>query len=78
MLFIRVDFACNHLGGWDWISVLDWTGSKAFGEAETHDWVVNGKVAGETRKAGKLTWATIYGAGHLVRSRCLICKRCKR
>ena len=78
MLSNCVDFACNHLGGWDWISALDWTGFKAFGEAETRDWVVDGKVAGETRKARKLTWATIYGAGHLVRHHCLIYSRSRR
>lgn len=32
----------------------------------TKEWKVDSKVAGETRRAGGLTFATIEGAGHVV------------
>ena len=61
------DWVCNFIGNWNWLSVLDWTGHEAFTKAETRGWEVDGKVAGETRSSGLLTWATIDGAGHMVR-----------
>lgn len=62
----KPDWICNEIGNWAWVSVLDWTGGKEFNQAETRDWEVDGKVAGETRSSGLLTWVTIDGAGHLV------------
>ena len=47
---------------------LEWHGREAFAAQELRDWDVDGKAAGKTRSAGLLTFATIYGAGHLVRS----------
>ncbi|KZV77257.1 serine carboxypeptidase [Peniophora sp. CONT] len=60
------DWVCNYLGNSKWISLLDWTGGDAFNQAETRNWEVGGKVAGETRSSGLLTWVTIDDAGHLV------------
>ncbi|VDC04910.1 unnamed protein product [Peniophora sp. CBMAI 1063] len=60
------DYVCNWIGNWKWLTVLDWTGAEAFKESETRNWEVDGKVVGETRSSGHLTWATIEGAGHLV------------
>lgn len=34
---------------------------------ELKDWIVNGKPAGKTRSAKGFTFATIAGAGHMVR-----------
>jgi carboxypeptidase C (cathepsin A) len=54
---------------------LDWTGKDAFHADTLKEWKIDGKVAGLTRSSGKLTFATIDGAGHMVRgdgSGCLI------
>jgi carboxypeptidase C (cathepsin A) len=45
---------------------LQWSGKKAYNAAKKRDWHVGGKVAGWTKSAGDLTFATIYGAGHMV------------
>ena len=47
---------------------LEWTGQSAFVGEPLREWsAVDGSVAGLTRSAGNLTFATIYGAGHMVR-----------
>jgi carboxypeptidase C (cathepsin A) len=60
------DFICNHVGNYRWTADLDWTGKKAFNTQELQDWHVNTTVAGKTRSAHGLTFATIFGAGHMV------------
>lgn len=45
---------------------LEWHGQDAFVKESLKDWTVNGEVAGLVRTAGPLTFATIYGAGHMV------------
>lgn len=60
------DWACN------WISVnkmslqLEWSGQEAFTSEPLREWKVGDRVAGSTRSAGLLTFATIDGAGHMV------------
>ena len=52
---------------------LDWTGKDAFGAEPLREWTLDGKTAaGVTRKAGPLTFMTLYGAGHMVRDAKLI------
>lgn len=46
---------------------LEWTSQDAFGGQPLRAWFVDGEVAGKTRSFGKLTFATIRDAGHLVR-----------
>ena len=46
---------------------LEWSGQESFAAQSLRDWKVNGKSAGLTRSAGPFTFATIYGAGHMVR-----------
>lgn len=46
---------------------LEWTGQQAFVSQALREWTVDGHVAGLTRSAGPFTFATIYGAGHMVR-----------
>lgn len=45
---------------------LKWSGQEAYNAAEKRDWHYDGKVAGQTKSAGNLTFLTIYGAGHMV------------
>ena len=58
---------------------LEWTGQDAFVAEPLRDWTVDGKVAGVMRSAGAFTFATIYGAGHMVCShRLLVVSECGR
>ncbi|TFK48035.1 alpha/beta-hydrolase [Heliocybe sulcata] len=59
------DWICNWLGNERWVGALEWSGRGQWEENEERGWMVDGKEAGKTRSAGKLTWATIYGAGHM-------------
>jgi len=47
---------------------LEWSGQSDFASQELRDWLVDGKPAGKTRSAGAFTFATINGAGHMVRN----------
>jgi carboxypeptidase C (cathepsin A) len=60
------DLACNFVGNYRTVQGLDWTGGSKFRDLELRNWEVEGHVAGETKTNGKLTWATVRGAGHLV------------
>ena len=46
---------------------LEWTQQETFASQPLREWFVDGEVAGKTRRAGPLTYATIKDAGHLVR-----------
>lgn len=62
------DWICNWVGNERWTLELEWSGQEKFvGQGALRDWSVGGKVAGRTRSAGGLTFATIDGAGHMVR-----------
>jgi hypothetical protein len=56
----------NHVGNYRWTTALQWSGHKAFNKEELREWKVGGDVAGYTRGAGGLTFATVLGAGHMV------------
>lgn len=47
---------------------LEWTGQQAFVSQPLRNWTVEDKVAGVTRSAGSFTFATVAGAGHMVRN----------
>jgi carboxypeptidase C (cathepsin A) len=54
------------VGNQKWTLGLDWTGSAAYIAQKDRDWVVDDKVAGITRSANGLTFATVHAAGHMV------------
>jgi carboxypeptidase C (cathepsin A) len=60
------DWICNWVGNERWTLALKWTGQEGFVKQPLRDWEVNGTVAGKTRSFGKFTFATIFGAGHMV------------
>jgi len=60
------DWQCNWVMNYRFVQKLDWSHGDAFREAEMRNWSVDGNVAGKTKGAGKLTFATIAGAGHMV------------
>lgn len=61
------DWICNWVGNEHWTLALEWDQGDAFRAEALRDWKVGGKVAGSTRSMGGLTFATIDGAGHMVR-----------
>ncbi|KZT70196.1 serine carboxypeptidase [Daedalea quercina L-15889] len=60
------DFICNWIGNERMTLNLEWTGQSEFVAQPLREWKVDGAVAGLTRSVGPLTFATIYGAGHMV------------
>ena len=60
-------FTSLQIGNQNMLLNMDWTGSDAFKASGLREWKVDGQVAGLTRSAGKLTFATVDGAGHMVR-----------
>ena len=50
---------------------LEWTKKDEFRREPLHVWTIKGnQIAGLTRSGGGLTFATIVGAGHMVRPSC--------
>lgn len=60
------DWICNWLGNQAWTLNMEWSGKEAFGQQPLESWLIDGKVAGKTRSANGLTFATVDGAGHMV------------
>ena len=60
------DWTCNWVGNQAWTLNMEWSGKEAFGQQPLQPWLVEGQVAGKTRSAKGLTFATIDGAGHMV------------
>ena len=48
---------------------MEWTGQSEFVQQPLTEWSVDGRVAGLARSAKGLTFATFYGAGHMVSRR---------
>jgi carboxypeptidase C (cathepsin A) len=61
------DWICNWIGNEAWTLALDWHGQQDFAALPLREWHVDGHVAGKTRSAHGLTFATIDAAGHMVR-----------
>jgi cathepsin A (carboxypeptidase C) len=61
------DWICNWVGNERWTLALEWSGQADFVKQALRDWEVDGKVAGKTRSAHGLTFATVNAAGHMVR-----------
>ncbi|KIJ17963.1 hypothetical protein PAXINDRAFT_167613 [Paxillus involutus ATCC 200175] len=60
------DWICNWVGNERWTLQMPWTGQEAFVGQPLREWEVDGHIAGKTRSAGGLTFATIDEAGHMV------------
>lgn len=60
------DWICNWVGNEAWTLNMEWSGKEAFGQQALEAWLVEGEVAGKTRSAKGLTFATVDGAGHMV------------
>ncbi|KAI0058953.1 serine carboxypeptidase [Artomyces pyxidatus] len=60
------DWICNWVGNERWTLAMDWSGKAEFGSQALREWKVGGAVAGKTRSAKGLTFATVDAAGHMV------------
>lgn len=60
------DFLANWVGNERWTLEMKWSGQEEYVSRELREWEVDGKPAGKTRSWGPLTFASLYGAGHLV------------
>lgn len=56
------DWICNWVGNEKWVLGLNWSGSEAMKNSEIREW-----EGGRVRSFGGLTFATVEGAGHMVR-----------
>jgi carboxypeptidase C (cathepsin A) len=65
------DSACSWLDNERMTRIIEWSGQAAFANTPLREWKADGKSAGKVRSSGLLTFATIYGAGHLVSSVCV-------
>lgn len=67
-----LDWQCNWISNRDWVEKLEWSGQKAYNEKEWRGWYVDASAerakreAGITKRAGGLTFASLYGAGHMM------------
>ena len=60
------DLGCNWVGN-EWMTrALAWHGQDGFGAEALREWEVDGEKAGKARSWGALTFASVYGAGHMV------------
>ncbi|KAK0191487.1 peptidase S10 serine carboxypeptidase [Armillaria mellea] len=66
------DWQCNWVANKLWVDKLDWSGKKEYIEAQWEDWFVGDSKAGEIKQTPLLTFATIRGAGHMIKSLALI------
>ncbi|KAL5536839.1 hypothetical protein ACEPAF_662 [Sanghuangporus sanghuang] len=65
------DWTCNWVSNKQWVEKLEWEGKEAFNEGEYRVWGLGEDAneengAGVTKSAGLLTYASVYGAGHMV------------
>lgn len=62
----KEDYICNYLGGLEWANATKWTGQEGFDKAPFVNWEVDGKLAGEVKTYGDLSFVAVEGAGHMV------------
>jgi len=60
------DYICNYVGGYMWVSEMNWPGQSTFNTAPFVDWNVNGQVAGQSKTASNLVFLQVNNAGHMV------------
>ncbi|KAL5531734.1 hypothetical protein ACEPAG_4611 [Sanghuangporus baumii] len=65
------DWICNWVSNIMWVEKLEWEGKDTFNAAKWRAWGLGDKITEEsatgiTKSAGPLTFASVYGAGHMV------------
>lgn len=61
------DWICNWVGNSKWVEKMEWSGGDGFRGVEMGSWKLEGETVGRYKAYGGLTFATIRGAGHMVR-----------
>ena len=61
-------YAWAQIGNDRMTMALEWSAQDEYRPQPLRPWLVDGEAAGVTRSGGGLTFATIAGAGHMVRS----------
>lgn len=71
-----LDFIANWVGNVRWTLDMEWSGQAEYQKMPLREWKVGERSVGVTKAYGGLTFATIYGAGHLVSLNCYVaCQR---
>ncbi|PVI04790.1 carboxypeptidase S1 [Periconia macrospinosa] len=60
------DWICNWYGSHDVVNAVSYSGKDAFNSKALAPYTVNGKVGGEFKTQGNLSFLRVYDAGHLV------------
>ncbi|KHJ32536.1 putative carboxypeptidase s1 protein [Erysiphe necator] len=60
------DWICNWYGGLDVAQNINYSESTNFKTQKSANYTINGKVGGEFKTAGNLSWLRVYGGGHEV------------
>lgn len=61
------DPGCSWVANERTARALEWYGQNEFVQEQLREWMVDGEVAGKLRSWGDLAFASVYGAGHMVR-----------
>ncbi|KAF3921043.1 hypothetical protein AA313_de0202394 [Arthrobotrys entomopaga] len=59
------DYICDWMGVKAWTEAMEWSGKAGFNKTPLKPFMVNGKELGQIKKFQGLTYARIYGGGHL-------------
>ncbi|CAM1510219.1 Fc.00g005540.m01.CDS01 [Cosmosporella sp. VM-42] len=60
------DWICNWEGNYVVVNKIDWHGRKKFAKQKVKPYTVGGKLHGEYKTLGNLSWLKVYEAGHEV------------
>ncbi|KAG5481014.1 hypothetical protein LSCM1_06690 [Leishmania martiniquensis] len=61
-----MDYTCNWLGNQAWVKALQWAGTAGFNAAESVEFAVGNRWAGQVRRYANFSFVRVYDAGHLV------------
>lgn len=62
-----LDWIANWVANERWMLEMEWSGQEGFRAEPLRDWYMDGRSVGKQRSYRNLSFATIYGAGHMVR-----------
>ena len=63
---LHLDWICNWNSNYDVVHAIEYNKAAEFASAKLRNYTVDGKVYGEYKTAGNLSWLKVFGAGHEV------------
>ncbi|KAL4461287.1 hypothetical protein ABPG72_009207 [Tetrahymena utriculariae] len=60
------DFVCNYIGGLQWAENMNWNMQSDFQNSKFQDYLVDGKIEGKFKSAGKFSILIVDKSGHMV------------